>query len=592
MAGFKVEKSSFPIFTSTQVPRGFIASLVLGVSFVVFSSTNFAQDGQGFSPLEEAEMRYAKWDTRVADLKTIFVTSSSGLSAPENSFRLALLAKILWKFDQVEARDHLKWSADLFLSGLKTDDEKALETNLEYAPRTFNIIFELDEKYGIEVVGKLAPSFEDTISTSFRRNQKLAGLYAAIGIKVVNVNPKLAHAYGMSSLRHGFVPELKDLSVRLHLKDRTLAESLIRRAVTLSTGNYTEDNYLFAFHFQKIADSDLSTEVSRLVVKLFSDLLEGAAYFETERPRRCGIAFFAPSVAPNVDRHFPEQSPRFRQNIQTCIPHLHSSSQATTLAKSDMPNNVDELLKAGRDTKDKELKINYYREALLKLLEAKRFEEMISILEGFIGDEYQEFAPIAWGNWRVRAASGAAISSFEAGDIPSSFKFVNDTPKRLRPFVRKRVVSHDKVSKDSSTYIEHLNEMQKELESIDIPPHDAARLYLDLAEFYLKMTPIQAPIMFRNSAKFINKSDTENPDFLPEKDDWAPMENYVSLDAELLEVDDLAIFATLNEITSRRSRARLSLGLLESSLKKRKEAEDSLIDLQRKTKLAKKSETN
>ncbi len=70
------------------------------------------------------------------------------------------------------------------------------------------------------------------------------------------------------------------------------------------------------------------------------------------------------------------------------------------------------------------------------------------------------------------------------------------------------------------------------------------------------------------------------------------MENYVSVNAELLEIDDLAIFATLNEISSRRSRLRLSLGLLESSLKKRKEAEDKLIELQRKSKLSTKSKTN
>lgn len=569
--------------------RDFCSSLFVFFLFLAFLSTAPAQGKQDNSPLEEAEIRHGKWLARVTELTKNSVSNSAALSEPENSFHLALLAKILWKHGETEARFHLKRSAELFLSGLKTDDEKKLEKSLEYAQKTFQIIFELDEKFGAEVVGKLEASFEDAAHPSFRKNSKLASLYASIGIQVSKVNPKLGLAYGISSLRHGFAMELPTLVVDLNLKDRALAETLIQRAKTLATGSYTGPSYLLAFNLNRyLGESNkgkpFSTAARRSVAELFVDLLSGAAFVESERPRRCGIAYYAPWVTPRVDEYFPEQSARFRQNIQICVPFLHSSTRGITAARTDAASqSVDDLLKAARETHDNDLKLRHYREALFKLFESKKYEDMISILDGFDGDDYQKFAPVGWGDWRVRAASAAALSAFETGDIPSSFRYINSTPKSLRPLVRKRITATSKVIDHRDFYTENLNEMQKELDSLEIPYHQAASLYLDLAGLYLRTTPTESQIMFRNAAKFINKADNDNPDFLPEKD-WAPMEDYVSLDAQLLEDDELNVFSSLNEISSRRSRLRLSFGLLESSIKRLKEAKLQLETLKRTAK--------
>jgi len=62
------------------------------------------------------------------------------------------------------------------------------------------------------------------------------------------------------------------------------------------------------------------------------------------------------------------------------------------------------------------------------------------------------------------------------------------------------------------------------------------------------------------------------------------MEDNVSLNAQLLEDDELNVFSSLNDISSRRSRLRLSLGLLESSLKRLDEAKEQLETLRRSAK--------
>ena len=89
--------------------------------------------------------------------------------------------------------------------------------------------------------------------------------------------------------------------------------------------------------------------------------------------------------------------------------------------------------------------------------------------------------------------------------------------------------------------------------------------------------------MFRNAVKFINKADGDNPDFENDKD-WAPWMDYVPMSAELLDFDESSISSSLNNLSSRRSRVRLKLGLLESSLKKYVDAKKTFETLNKQKK--------
>ncbi len=565
------------------------AGIILFIFLTHLFSSAYAQTNQSASPLEQAEFEFAQWNRRVNELVKSSASNSSALSEPENSFYLALLARIIWKQNGFEAQTYLRKSADLVMNGLKTEDEKKLESNLGYAVPTLQIIFELDEKIGVEVVSKFEAGFEEAPSQTLRKNSKIASLFASIGFHVARINPKLALAYGSNSLKYGFAQELPGLIVEINLKDSLSAETLIKRAKVLATGNYTEASYLLAFNLNRYLGEfnkgrQFSNNSRRLVAELFSELLSGAVVIESERPRRCGIAFYAASVRPMIDEFLPEQSSRFRDNAQICLPFLPGSLRGTSKAKIDGgPDTVDELMKAARDSKDPEVKVMNYRAVFLKLQEANNHEMIISILEGFDGDEYREISPIGWGNWRVSAAASATLSAFESGDIPASFKFINETPKFLRPRVRKRFAANTLVLANREVHTENLAEMQKELDSLEIPVQEVACLYLDLANMYLPITPSESHIVFRNAIKAINKADGNNPDFDPDKD-WASREDYIVLDSQFLETDEQNVLLAINEISSRRSRLRISLGLLETSLKSLDNAKVKLETIKRTAK--------
>jgi hypothetical protein len=197
-----------------------------------------------------------------------------------------------------------------------------------------------------------------------------------------------------------------------------------------------------------------------------------------------------------------------------------------------------------------------------------------------------------WDEWRVVSAYESALASIKGNDMAAAYRIVNKTPKGLRPNVRFRLIYKISPDKYPDLILENLEEIRKELGALEIPAKNAAGDYLALSALYLKSQPTEAESCFRTAVKYINKTDAENPDFLPEKD-YAPLQDYVPLTADLLKIDEYSIYASLNNISSRRSRTRLRLGLLESALQKLTEAKKRVeLEQKERTKDSKNSEKN
>lgn len=572
----------------TALDRDF-SVLFLSVALLLITSSAFSQDNKTKTDVQKAEDQLRIWQTRVDDLTKSAASDAAELSAGEQSFYLALLAKVLWKDNQTEARIHLKKSAQKVLSGLETEEKAEIAKNLKSTQKSLDIIFGLDEALGMQIVSKLEAALEAFNVGKKREDPEMAELFASIGVRVAKANPRLAFACGIDSLVYGFASALPALVVELNLHDNTLAESLVRRALLLASGKYTNASYLLVFNLNRsIAEFNkgkaFSSGLHKSAVEVFADLLAGAAAIEQERRGRCGIAFYAPAILPRIDEYVPGQSLPFRQNLQTCIPFTSPATQGmTTIAASTgFSESVDDLLRAAKETKDVELKVRYYRRALSKLKDDKDYEGMISLLDGFDGDDYKKISPVGWDNWRIDASSSGALASFESNDLPATYRFIDRTPKRLRPDVRSRLISKAPVVKNKEFYSENLDEMQKELNSLELSYADKANFYRGLAHHYLRIRPTESELMFRNAVKYINKADTENPDFIPEKD-WGPAHTYVAVESDLIELDYLSITRSLDSVSSPRSRIRLRLGLLESSLKKYVEAKKRLDDLKKRT---------
>lgn len=527
------------------------------------------------SPKEEARFQFTKWQTRVDDLTKEVFSESSAVPDAERSLYLALLAKIWWEVDQNEARTYLKRSADKMLSGLGTDDPIELIKGIKLAQKTIDVIIKVDENFAYELIEQIETKLENGDGLNRKENLELASLYVSLGLRVVKNKPQQAMAFGFDSISYGLTASLPTLISELHAKDPAKAELLYRRAVAKLVGNYSNsallfENNLFRVLFDVFGQHGFSEPMKRDFLSTFADRLAYAALVEPERPIRCKIAFYARAVPQYVDEHLPTQSLPFRQNIQTCAPYLPSQLQEMTRgqARADQPKTVDGFVRAAKETSDLEMKVRFWREALALLEIEKKYGEAISLLDSTDGDDFKKGSPIGWDIWRVTSAYQVAIKSLEDKDLPSAYRVIEKTPRRLRPSVRMKVAKKlTPLARENPFYLENLDEMQKELGSLEQVAKEVVNSFTTLAELYLKVRPTESELMFRNAVKYINKADSDNPNFTSEKD-WAPMFDYVPMSCELLEADEYSITSSLSAVSSRRSRVRLKLGLLESSLKK------------------------
>lgn len=508
------------------------------------------------------------WQQRVDELTDGIIQDSKSVGDSERAMYLALLAKMWWKSDPDEARGYLNKAAVLMLSDLRSDDEADLVIKLEYAQKTIKIVAALDEKLSQSLVGELEKILKDR-DVSSQENTEMADLFAKLGLQMVDTNPRMAFAAALDSVIYGTSLHLPKLIMELNLKDPKLAEQIFQSALAAARRKYnysfmgTLGNYLFEAYKGKA----MSDEAKRAYLGYLSEILAGAATVEAERSR-CDIVNIIAPIFNRFDEYLPTQSQIVRQQVPVCIPFSHPFTAEITRAEAngDGPQTVDEFIQAARDTRDRALKGRYFSRAISMLAKAKRFDDVISLLDDMHEDECKVMSFI-WDEWRADYSALSAMAYFENKDMPSVYRIIAKTPKRVRPYARFRIVYKLSPGSDREFYLENLEEIQKELGSIEIPARDAASNYLTLARLYLKIQPTESEAMFRNAVKYINKTDSDNPDFEAIKD-WAPLFDYVPLSAELLETDESGINSSLNNISSRRSRVRLKLGLLESCLQK------------------------
>lgn len=565
-------------------------TLLSSVFVLASAASMFAQKADSpdeLRALVEAERSVAHWQRRVDSLTQEIKTESSAVPDCERSMYLAFLAKIWWKIDEDQSRQYLKLSAEKLLAGLQSDENADAARKLKFAQKTVEIIFRIDQKLGQTLISQIEGTKVEAGGDKKKEDPALAELFANIGLQVVDTKLELALSCGFDSLMFGVADSLPRLIAELNAKDTVRSELLFRQAILKVRGSYSTASLLFInamgkYLFDVYKGKTFSETMRRYYLASYSDLVSEAALIETERPNRCQIAFYAPSVFPRIDEYLPAMSQTFRQNIQTCLPYVAATAQELTRASADtdQPQTVDELIRATRQNRASDVKLRYFRKAFLQLEKEKKYLEMISILDGTDGDTLKAISSASWNDFRIDASCLGSLESFEAKDLPSAYRIVERTPKIIRPTVRFRILKKLSGQVKDQFYLDNLDEMAKELSSTEADDKEKVGFFRFLAEEYLNVRPTESELMFRNAVKFINKTDGENPDFVNSKD-WAAWLDYVPMASELLDTDEQSITASLNNISSRRSRVRLKLGLLESSLTRLVEEKRKLSELKK-----------
>jgi hypothetical protein len=535
-----------------------ISSILFLIVFVL-SSSIFPQKSESKNA---KELRV--WRERVQELTNGILNDTKSVGS-DRSLYLALLAKIWWKIEPTEARKYLKTSVEVLLSELDSDDKNSFSSKVKGSEKIIKIIAGLDEPLGRSLVEQIAK----IVAAKGGDGDLTADSFVTIGLQILPSNPTLAFNLGVRSLSYGNSKRLNILIQRLFSKDSKLGEELFQHSVAACRRNYSYEftGNLGLVVFDVVNGKTFSDATRVSYLEVLADFLSNAAIYESGRSR-CEVIGLINPILAQFDAYLPSRSLTVRQQIQVCIPFTDSSTSeiAKAQARGEDPQTTEDLIRAARNTSDRRLKSRYFSKAISKLAHEKKFDEIISLLDDMTEDETKIMA-YAWDDWRVDFAYQSLLVYIENKDMATVYRIINRTPRRLRPYVRFRLV-HKLTQPEFGPFIlENLEDIRKELDALEVPAKDAASSYLALTGLYVKTQPIESEGVFRQAVKYINKTDSENSNFLPEKD-YAPLQDYVPLSSQLLEVDEHSIFRSLSNISVLRSRIRLRLGLLESSLKK------------------------
>ncbi len=410
---------------------------------------------------------------------------------------------------------------------------------------------------------------------SSEQNEKNGDTFVLIALQTVEKQPQLAFELGIRSLGFGNPAQIVRLIGELNVKNPELAERLY-----LATLNNAKNKYNLRFisrlSIKALTDykgKPLSDSVRKSFLLFLSNLLSRSATgSEQERPVLCEPAIVATPILDKFNTYLPELVQTVRRQIELCQPYLPNANSEAIRSdlKTDSPKTVEELVSAAQETKDKGLKLKHYYEAIVKLEGTKSYDEILSLLNGVTEDDRESlgkdpFGMRVWDGWYSQYALLSATQYAKNKDLPSVYKIVNATPKNVRPSVRINLIYDLPVNEYQVFILENLDETRKELTSIDILPATKADYFLSLFLLYVKTQPTEAESVFREMIKAVNKADAENPDFKPEKD-YAPLKDYIGLPSKILETNEVTINNDFADLSSRRTRVRFKLGLLESSL--------------------------
>jgi hypothetical protein len=294
-------------------------------------------------------------------------------------------------------------------------------------------------------------------------------------------------------------------------------------------------------------------------------MIDAAAVAEL-RSARCGLSFFGARMKDRVRTILPERYLAFEQSLNMCLPYLNpiSRSVATATDGIEPGTDISEILRQAVTENDTEKKIRLFRFVFENLRDNKAFEKLISILDGFEGDEFRKISEAGWRSWRITASTRAVLAALSDGDIPAAHRILDKTPSAVRPIVRHRIVIDDNVDRSSEFWTECLHGLTKELEKDLIPSGSTTDIYLDLTNIIFQLRPIESLRAFEKAVKYINKADLEPPDEVYFS--WAEDVSYPKFSPDLMGHDEIAISQALKDIRSELSRVRMRLGLLDSSI--------------------------
>ena len=513
---------------------------------------------------QEPEPPRKVWETRTQNLTESLVADAAQLNKSDQALLWARLGLVWFKHDSKRAREWFTRAIDAIEA--PTTDKTEAVCKRTSARMVLGMIASRDRALAKRLIPIIDASKND--QTESERLEHATAL-ADAAIDVVNTDSKAALAFAEDSLKIGISFRLGTALWRLQRADPIAGEKLFLQILELARTKV--DNSLFGMLSVAVRAGPFSADkYKRLLVGAVADVIAQSDRVATNEVLFCTSVPLLPPLLSDFDKFLPEFSQRVKAQILRCQ-QVRGEKPKVNQNNSDVnppPRTVEELLRAASETRNQSDRVQYLAQAAQQAAAGKDFDHAIRILDSMEQAD-KEFLGDGWGNWRWDYSASSACGYRKSENFQTMNKVIDDTPLKLRGFVRTFLASNCEAFTSQAEKIALMESARKDLERAEIP--DRPRWFMSLVRVYIKFSLETAPEVLTQAVASINRAPSLGKDECPTIMKPTVLSHPILLDqyklpATLLEADEARVLNTIRSVQPHDIRAALRLQLLAAAL--------------------------
>jgi hypothetical protein len=280
------------------------------------------------------------------------------------------------------------------------------------------------------------------------------------------------------------------------------------------------------------------------------------------------------------DRLLPQQAAVARQSVNQCQALGRPlAQQMIDDATRDQPlKTVDDLLKAGDDAQDMQVRTVYQYRAAALAKEQRDFDRALKILDS-MSTESREFMGGSWAAYRWDWATLSALLHYKRGDLYGMRLIMNAVPADLQPYAKLAFVDRLPANRDKDTdpTLEFLSDVLTGLRRSSVSDAEKSVGYFGLLPLTLKYQPTEATAVLKEAVAALNRAEQAKDRNTGNNQDSSLSGSEFSkiFPASLLEMDEYVVKEAVAAITSPDIRVRVRLELLNVCLDRLRSAKQA-----------------
>jgi hypothetical protein len=388
---------------------------------------------------------------------------------------------------------------------------------------------------------------------------------------LVDSNPKHAAELGLLALQLGTPTNIGALLWKLRGRDLKLSDTLFGQALTKAretpdgsllfslVTSFFPEYYTPGFTPGSLVATD---DMRKEILKAYVVYLQGNRSDAENRDYPCLRVISIAPVLAEFDRLLPHQAVIVRQSINQCQSLNPLARQRVDDATRDQPlNTVDDLLKAGDDAQDMQVRTVYLFRAASLAKQQNDYDRALKILDS-MSPESREFMSGAWESFRWDWAATAALHHLNSGDVQGMRLIINAVPSDLQPYAKMAFVDRlpaDR-NKDTDPTLEFLSDARTGLRHSSASSEDQS-WYFGLLRLTVKYQPTDAIAVLKEAVAAINHADEADAKSKSHHDRaWFSGSDVFS--TRLIDMDEYAVREAVSAISSAGTRVQVRLELL------------------------------